>query len=228
MAEKVEISDAATRKIAAHCAMAGLCPLIPIPFVDDMIIKRIHRRLVRELFEQHELRLSPEGAKTLTSRESRFLAGALKSIVFWPIKKILRKVVYVLAIKSCADVAAAMFHEGWLMARALECRYVPLDELSHENETALQALRAGIIAARDSVDPSVTRDAMRSAFDVGGELFGSLIDGVRGALGSGSEEERLKGAEREAAPIARRIQASMSSTWSKGADLDAALRGALG
>ena len=118
--QRTNVSDAALRTIASHCAVAGLCPLIPIPFVDDLIVERIHRRMNASLCEQHGIKLLPLSSKLLAESESDLLNGALKGLLMWPIKKLLRKMLIVLAIKNCVDVATEVFHEGWLLARALE------------------------------------------------------------------------------------------------------------
>lgn len=224
----VGISDRALTHVAGYSALAGLCPLIPIPFVDDFIIVRIQRRLYQVIATQHDFYLSVDGAKTLTERPSTLLTSTFKKLVLWPVKKIVTKLVYFLAVKSCADVAATVFHEGWLFAHALERRYVSLDALARGDQRAIEQLRDAIVEAREHVDPSPTQQAMRSAFGVGREVFGGVLRSIRGVLSKGgSEEARLDAAEHEAAPIAHRIQSEIRKHWSNGPALDAALRRAL-
>lgn len=224
----VEISDEALASIAGYSALAGLTPLIPIPFVDDVVMVRIHRRLCAVLFGLRDMELSDAGAKALTESPSKFLSSTFKKLVFWPIKKLITKIVYVLAIKSCADIAAAVFHEGWLLARALEQEYVPSDLLRSGDPATMKRLRVAIISAREAVDPSPTQAAMRSAFGVGKEVFSSILSSVRGVLKrGGGDEDRLNAAEHEVAPIANRIQDEIAKHWSSGPLLDAELRKAL-
>ena len=225
--QSVGISDGALGLVAGYSALAGLCPLIPVPFVDDIIIGRIHRRLYQKLCTRHDFYLTARDAKILTSKPSSFLAGAFKSLVLWPVKKIVRKVVYVLAVKSCADVAAAVFNEAWLLARTLEQNYVPRDALARGEKQALEQLRDAMIAAVAHVDPQPTQQAMRSAFGVGRELFGAVVDSVRGTLGGAGDDDRIDAAEEQTAPISERIQDEIRAHWSNGPALDAALREAL-
>ncbi|MEZ4461219.1 MAG: hypothetical protein R3E66_16170 [bacterium] len=214
--------------IASHSALAGLCPLIPIPFVDDFIIVRIHRRLCRVLLKQHAIELSDAGARTLTHSPSNLLGGIVRKLVFWPIKKLITKLVYVLAVKSCADVAATVFNEGWLLARAIEQEYVPMDLVQRGDYSTLRDLRNAILKAREAVDPSPTQAVMRSAFSVGRGVFAATLSSLRGVLGgTDKNDERLEAAEKEVAPITQRIQEEIVSHWLSGPVLDAELRKAL-
>ncbi len=217
------ISGDALATVAGYSALAGLCPLIPIPFVDDFIIERIHRRLCWVLFNQHGSQLSDAGAKALSNSPSNLFGGVFRTLIFWPIKKLITKLVYVLAVKSCADVASTVFNEGWLLARALEQKYVPVDL----DVAALESLRTAIIKAREAVDPSPTQAAMRSAFGVGQEVFSATLSSVRKVLKGAAKDDRLDAAEQEVAPIAHRIQAEILKHWNSGPQLDAELKKAL-
>jgi hypothetical protein len=225
---RVGISARALHHVAGFSAVAGLCPLIPVPFLDDVLIQRVHVRLYQKLSEQHEFYLAIDDAKLLAARESDLLKGALLNVVLWPAKKILRKLIYVLAVKSCADVAAAVFHEGWLMARVLEQGYVSRDALARGDQPTVRRLHDAIVAARDEVDPSVTRQVMRTAFGVGSEVVGPLVDAMRGVVQRDGGDAELDAAERDAAPISERIEHEIRRHWDVGPALDAALRQALG
>jgi hypothetical protein len=225
--QKTNVSDAALRTIASHCAVAGLCPLIPIPFVDDLIVERVHRRMNASLCAQHEITLLPLSSKLLAESESDLLNGALKGLLMWPIKKLLRKVLIVFALKNCVDVATEVFHEGWLLARALEEGYVDLEELRKNKPSALRALRHAIVMAREEIDPDMTRQVMRSAFDMGGEVFTDLVAAVRKAMTGAGEGEKLDAAAESAAPLTARLEEAVREQWSSGEALDAALRDAI-
>lgn len=222
------ISDGALATIAGYSAVAGLCPLIPIPFVDDFIVVRIQRRLYQVLCREHGFELSDAGAKILTDKPSSLIAGALKNLLLWPVKKLITKIVYFLAVKSCADVAAGVFNEAWMFARVIEQEYVPRTALAGGDRATLERLRTAIATARDHVDPSATQAAMKSAFGVGREVFNSVLAGMRSVLTkSGTQEARLDAAEHEVAPISDRIQSEIRKHWANGPAFDAALTAAL-
>jgi hypothetical protein len=222
------ISTQALHVVAGYATVAGLCPLIPVPFVDDLIVDHIRRRLYQRLSAQHDFYLARDDAKLLSSRQSELLRGALKSLLLWPVKKILRKVVYVLAIKSCADVATEVFHEGWLYARALEQGYVGTESLARGDRDSLERLGDAILVASEEVDPDVTRQVMRSAFGVGREVLQPLLEAIAGVFSREADEERrLDAAQREVAPISARIEEELRAHWALGPELDRALRQAL-
>lgn len=211
--------------VAGYSALAGLCPLIPIPFVDDFIVNRVERRMYQKLSAQHDFYLAASDAKYLSESESEFLSGALKSMVLWPVKKIIRKLVYVLTVKSCADVAAAVFHDGWLMARAIDQEYVSKEALARGDRNELHVLREAITFAGEEIDPDVTRQAMRSAFGIGRELFGDVVEAIKSTLSgdAGDAEEKFDAAKEDVAPISERVERELRENWALAPELDAAL-----
>ena len=224
---RTNVSDAALRTIASHCAVAGLCPLIPIPFVDELIVERIHRSMNASLCEQHDIKLLALSSKLLAESESDLLNGALKGLLMWPLKKLLRKMLFVLAIKNCVDVATEVFHEGWLLARALEEGYADLEEMKKNKPSTLRTLRHAIVMAREEIDPDMTRQVMRSAFEMSSEVFTDLVSSVRKAMTGAGDGEKLDAAAKSAAPLTARLEDALREQWSRGEALDAALRDAI-
>ncbi|MBA3548266.1 MAG: hypothetical protein H0T76_17430 [Nannocystis sp.] len=150
--------------MAAHAALAGLCPLIPIPYLDEMVIRRIWRRMFRALFDAHGLELGPAGAKLLTRQPSR-LRGAAASVAWLPLRRLLRKVAYVLAIKDCADVAVAVFHDGWLMAHVLQdSQKIAGPGRSPTDPAVLKRIRKAMLRTYEEVDPAPLRRALVGSF----------------------------------------------------------------
>jgi uncharacterized protein (DUF697 family) len=154
------LSPEATRIVTAHSALAGLCPLIPVPFVDDMLARRIAERMHRSLFAAHDLELTHDGAEILTSGPSGWLRGAATAVALFPIKKLVRKLVFVLAVKDCADVAAAVFHDGWLTAGLLAR---PPADLSLTDRDALKRVRAAMLRTYRDINPAPLRHALAGA-----------------------------------------------------------------
>jgi uncharacterized protein (DUF697 family) len=155
------ISPPSLRIVASHSALAGLCPLIPLPFVDDAVIQRITRRMFQALFAAHGLSLTEPGEQALLARPSGWLRGAATSMALYPIKKLMRKVVYLLAIKDCGEVAASVFHDGWLLAHLLE--HPPHGEALSDPEVLRRVREAMLRTYRDS-DPVPLRRALTGAY----------------------------------------------------------------
>lgn len=172
------ISPRSSRIVASHSAIAGLCPLIPLPFVDDLLIRRVTRRMVGALFDAHGLTVTAAGEKALTAGSTGWLRGAATSMALFPVKRLLRKVVYLLAIKDCADVASVVFHDGWLLAHWLE--RAP-HGASRADPKLLQRVRAAMLRTYRDIDPAPLRRALVGAFlgvKVGAE---AAVQRLRGA-----------------------------------------------
>ena len=222
----IRLSDESFHQIATSAALAGACPLIPVPFVDDAIIEQVRRRMYTKIAATRGVSLSSADARFLGARVSNVFTHLLTGVVLWPAKKLLRKLLYFLAIKSCADVATSVFHEGWLFARAVEQSYIDVDALGVGDLTTVRDLRKAIIAAQEAVNPSATRLAMRSAFGVGREALRSLAFGLKGMVSRDGDGD-LDAAENEVAPISTRIEDELRRHWSLAKDLDEALLRAL-
>jgi len=187
------ISPRALRIVAAHSAIAGLCPLIPLPYVDDLLIRRINGRMCKTLFEAHDLTLTSSAERVLTDTPSKWLRGAVTSVALFPVRKAMRKIVYVLAIRDCADVASAVFHDGWLLAYLLEHggqrRGPALDDTRY-----LQKVRKAMRRTYQEIDPAPLRRALVGAFLGARVGAGHAVRAVQRMRGGG-EATHSKGVE---------------------------------
>ncbi len=161
MADTRGISPRSLRIVASYSAIAGLCPLIPVPYVDDLLIRQITRRMCGALFEAHGLRLTSTGARALTAAPMHWLRGAATSMALFPLRKLLRKVVYLLAIKDCAEVSASVFHDGWLLAHLLERGS---QGRSLADPRYLHKIRKAMLRTYKDIDPAPLRRALVGAF----------------------------------------------------------------
>ena len=156
-----DISPRSLRIVATHSAIAGLCPLIPLPYVDDLLIRRVTRRMCGVLYEAHGLHLTPASARALTRAPTHWLRGAATSVALFPVRKLLRKVVYVMAINDCAQVASSVFHDGWLLARLLERGP---QARSLEDPRYLHKVRNAMLQTYADINPAPLRRALVGAF----------------------------------------------------------------
>lgn len=150
----VSLPHEAWQTLLTHSVLGGLCPLIPVPFLDDYVIGKLQARMFVKLFEAKGLELSPEGTKLLLEKDSALLGQALKSMAMYPIKKLLGKLLYFLTVKACADVGSALFHEGWLLAAVLERGHLPRPLLEGEDIRAFRAVRSATLETLEEIDTS--------------------------------------------------------------------------
>jgi hypothetical protein len=113
-------ASANQRIIITHAVLIGLTPLIPVPFIDDIVKGYFQRRLVRTLAAAHGRELSAEDVATLTEeRGSGCLRGCLGQAFIFPLKMIFRKVFFFLEWKRAVDLTSSSFHQGYLIDYAL-------------------------------------------------------------------------------------------------------------
>lgn len=205
------ISPRSLRIVATHSAIAGLCPLIPVPFVDDMIIRRISRSMFTSLFEAHGHQLEPAGAKVLGKTPAGWVRGAATSVALMPLKRLVRKVVYVLAIKDCADVASAVFHDGWLLAHLLE-RAPDATQQRLTDPRYLAKVRKAMQKTYRDIDPAPLRRALVGAF-LGARVGAShAIKAVR-AMQRKGEGQPTPEVDSKVAGLAARMREAADVQW---------------
>lgn len=163
----------AFRTVTFHAVVAGLAPLIPVPFLDDWVLGRIRRRMVEELARRQEPGLTAEEVAVLAGAEDRRrrpgcfagLAWLLGKLTLTLTRKLFRKVLYVLAVREGVHTAARTFHEGYLVLRTLE---------RHPRPDAGTA-RAATLATLEEIDLRPIRRAMGRAFRGSRELVGQAV-----------------------------------------------------
>ena len=99
--------------------LAGLCPLIPVPYLDDFIQGYVVRHLVSRVFAAHGLAPDEETIRLFTREKSGWLSGCLLGVLLYPLKKMLKKLFFFLFLKGNADTAARWFHRGYLIDTAI-------------------------------------------------------------------------------------------------------------
>ncbi len=191
--QEPNLDQPSLRSLIGHSVLTALCPLIPIPFLDDWIRDVVRRRMVRGLSAETNTPLSDRRIDILACgydpiSASGCLSGCLVKAFKIPaqfvfkllFKKILRKIVFVLAIKDSVDTFSATFHEGFLLRHALThepIRKSFLDPSLSNPETPSSdsdpviALRRSIETVRDEVDHRPVERWARKTFTVSKKLL---------------------------------------------------------
>lgn len=115
--------------IITYSVLVGLSPLVPVPFVDDWLINYFRRRMVKSLAASHGQELSAEAVSTLADDRDKkgCLLGCLSSVIFYPLKKVFRKVFYFLEWKRAVDLTSHTYHFGYLLNYALRDGFLKSD-----------------------------------------------------------------------------------------------------
>jgi len=111
-------------RISAAALLVGLCPLIPIPLLDGIVASAIKRRLYGDLADERGVTLAKADLKILSS-EGFSLVGCLWAIVIWPIKKLVKYVLFFLMVKECFDWATDCIHRAQMIGVALDKGALP-------------------------------------------------------------------------------------------------------
>ncbi len=120
------------RRLVADSVLTGLCPLIPVPLLDDWARDLLRKRLVARLAAVAGAALA-DGDATILACGYRppslggCAAGCLRSLLVQPIvflvnlifRKLMRKVFFFLTVKDAVDTFSQTFHEAYLLRHAL-------------------------------------------------------------------------------------------------------------
>ncbi|RKH79378.1 hypothetical protein D7Y21_33965 [Corallococcus sp. AB045] len=153
-------------RVAFHAVAAGLTPLIPVPFLDDYALRQVREQSVRDQFKEKGLKAPDKAVAVLAgSYEARGPGGRLlsylKAVALFPVRKVFRKVFFVLWVKDCVDQTSVCLHHGYLLHHALERG--DLDAASLQGD-APGKVQAAIVAACSEMDARPLNQALRRLF----------------------------------------------------------------
>lgn len=160
------------RRMIFHSLLSGLCPLIPIPFVDDWALEWVRRRMVSEIAREQALTLTPKEVRIL-AKESAPNPGCVGKVV-WGIRqvvgavlgKLFRTVFYFLTIRRSVNRAAETFHIGYLVRHAarLGDRGLPQTGVTEPQARAVSNAVSATVTEVDTrpIHQTLTRDFRRS------------------------------------------------------------------
>ena len=166
------------RRLTFFSVLAGLCPLIPMPFVDDWAIGLIQRRMMRELGESRDLGLTEEEIGLLAGTGERRWPGLLKGTalavrrgVGKVVGKLFKTAFYVLLLREGIHRAVETFVEGYLLlyAAGLPQALRPAGRTPER----VRAVRAAVVSTMKEADVTAIHRAIRRAFQ---ESFGVLSE----------------------------------------------------
>jgi hypothetical protein len=107
------------RAVVWDSMLGALCPLLPIPFVDDLLLARMRRRMVERIAGRWQVALQPAQLALLAGGRRRGVLRFLLKAAIYPVKEVVRKVLYFLAVKDAVDTFSLLFHQGYLLHAAL-------------------------------------------------------------------------------------------------------------
>jgi hypothetical protein len=162
----------APRSLPTYAVLTGLTPLIPLPYIDDLVKAYFRRRLVRTLAQEHRVALSNEAVRALAD-ESNFgcLAGCLVAAFVYPLKKIFRKIFFFLEWKRAVDTASRTYYTGFLLHHAFASGAV-----APAGPHAPEHVRSALESVLRQIGTGLVERAVRETFK---KSSGTLKDAAR-------------------------------------------------
>jgi hypothetical protein len=146
------------RRLTFYSLLGGLCPLIPVPFMDDWALGQVQRRMVWELGRREGISLSPQEAKILAGGDEPGWQGCLGTVA-WAVRevtgtilgKLFRTVFYFLTIRRSVRRSAETLHLGYLVHHAFRLGPAVFPPSARTGEP-VRAVRAAALATMKEVD----------------------------------------------------------------------------
>ena len=171
----METSDprqAIFRRLTFYSVLGGICPLIPVPFVDDWALGQVQRRMVSEVARNAGVTLTPQERKILAGGGEGW-PGCVGSII-WVFREVIvallrwlfRTVFYFLTIRRSVRRSSETLHLGYLFDHSLRLGAAPFPASSTPEERA-RLIRAAALKALAQIDDravhrTLIRDFRRS------------------------------------------------------------------
>lgn len=160
----------AFRQLTFHSVLGGLCPLVPVPFLDDWLLGRVKRWMVADLDRALDTGLDPEARIVLAGGRDAWRAPGCAGGCLWVLEKVVvkmlvklfRTVLYFLAVRDGLHAATEVFHEGYLAAHGLRRTPLPGDPALQREHAG--RLRTATLETVEGMDLQPVRDVIRRTF----------------------------------------------------------------
>jgi len=167
-------------QLPADATLAGLTPLVPLPLLDWWLEEHFHNRMVERIAEQRGRRLNPAVRQVLSTSGRSLLAVWLLFLLKLPLRLILRlvrKLVYVLAIKEAAEKISFYWQRAFLIDHMLQAGHLEDVASARCAQEAMQAAMHGF----PSPLTALAKQVARRIWQMRPFRQGSSLDGLTAA-----------------------------------------------
>lgn len=124
------VDDAAPtwfRRLLFYSISSALCAAVPVPLLDDQLLRAVRRRMVGELANARGIRLAEPHLLHLSGTEPSTGLGCVLGvamgltfkIAFKLIRRVFRTIFFWLLLRDMTNEASKTFHEGYLLQRGM-------------------------------------------------------------------------------------------------------------
>jgi hypothetical protein len=198
------------REVLLEAVGASATPFVPIPFVDDMLLSRVLRRVAKKVLARHGIAPDPLAKQIVNAYVEAGSPSTAESVVTGAVRFVVRKVAVVMDVKKSHDV----FGESIALALALDLA-AENGAVKPENAVylggalyrALQRIGSGPIeglirAGRDAWSKGPSEDKSEGRMAQLAEAIGAEVDKTRDLIDSALRYE-WKGGPSSASPSGR-------------------------
>lgn len=156
------------RRLTFYSVLGGLCPLIPVPFVDDWVLGQVQRRMVWEVARHAGAALSSQERKILAGGGEPGWPGCLGSIA-WALREVIgavlgwlfRTVFYFLTIRRSVRRSSETLHLGYLYDHSLRLGPATFPPTASPEEKARLVRAAALQSLRQIDDRAIYQTLFR-------------------------------------------------------------------
>jgi hypothetical protein len=219
----VEVADYPRfRRLTFYSVLAGLCPLLPVPFLDDWALERAQRRMVSELGESRDLSLSDgevrvlagEGEKRVWPGFFRGTALAVRSGTRRVLRKVFKTGFYALLMRDGVHRAVETFVQGYLFLYAAR-----LPQGLHpagRTPERVKAVREAVVETMREEDVKPIHHAIGRAFQRSFDLLvkaAGRLGAVFGRLRAGERADESEALRQEEEILAGVVDKLAAALW---------------
>jgi hypothetical protein len=210
------------RRLTFFSVLAGLCPLLPIPLLDDWALERVQRRMVHDLGASRDLGLTEEEVRILAGAGERrlwpgFVKGtsmAVRSGARRVLGKMFKTGFYFLLMRDSVHRAVEAFIQGYLFLYAAR---LPMGlRTAGRTEERVRAVRAAVVETLREEDVAPIHQAIgrafRRSFDLVLKAAGRL-GSVFARLRSGEPADETEALQEEEEILGGFVDRLAASLW---------------
>jgi len=164
--------------ITTYSVLVGLTPLIPIPVLDDLVKGFFYRKLVQSLALAHNFTLSTEEIAALSEERGKgCLYGCLFGTFEFLVKRLVRKIIFILEWRRAIDLVTHTYYVGHLMDFAFEKGWYTPGDVAQASR-----LRAAIEQTRAGANTNLVKRAVRDSFNQSRKMVLSTVQQISDSL----------------------------------------------
>lgn len=148
--------------IYADATLAGLAPLVPVPLLDWWLEERFRRQMVGRIAGHRGRQLAPGVRQALSTGGRGLLVAGLLFLLKLPLRlllRLVRKLVYVLAVKEATEKVSYYWQRAFLLDHMLQLGHLEDEASARRAQRAMEETLRGAPSPLTALAGQLTRRA---------------------------------------------------------------------